>query len=135
MNGVNELHPASGGHVAAAFQRMDQHDVWDQNWAEGESVVQWEVLGTTTTIQGVLCCIDLDTSKHWLLMLVDTGGSVSYFGTSFHRERWPWFWVHADSNHQAIALFVDQVALAVDMKEITKAQFSNHPLSLKKETP
>lgn len=114
------LPAASGDQVAALFASWEHDGLWADNWSQSLRVND-RVPGTSTTIQGVLSCIDLDVTMAWLLMLVDpvpaelsaTGrrsASVRYLACSFNGElAWPWVWLDTDSNLGACAAFVDWV--------------------------
>lgn len=97
-------YPATGEQIVAHFRTYDHDKMWAENWAQGpEEHQDPNVPGTTTTIQGVLCCVDRDTTISWLMMVLDhpadtpQGRIVSYLCTTFNGPlNWPWAWIRVD---------------------------------------
>lgn len=99
-------YPATGEQIVAWFRTYDHDNMWADNWSQGpnEPLHNPDVPGTSTTIQGVLCCVDRDTTIAWLVMVVDHDGTaegwtVSYVATTYGGNGpWPWAWITADDN-------------------------------------
>lgn len=90
-------YPARGEEVVAVFRTLDLDGLWKDNWAQDKSAV--DVPDTSSSIQGVLCCVDRDDQCSWLLQIMDAGPEVvvSYLAVTFSREpQWPWAWIDPD---------------------------------------
>lgn len=105
--------PATGEQIVAYFRTWNHDAMWTDNWAQGISATDPRVPGTTTTIQGVLCCVDRDNTIAWLVMVCDsvegsTEWTVSYICAEF--GSWLWAWIRADDNLHACREFVNWLA-------------------------
>lgn len=120
---MSEHYPATGEQIVAWFRTYDHDKMWSENWTQGpnEPLHDPQIPDTTTTIQGVLCCVDRDNTIAWLMMLCDSpadtaeGWIVSYICMTYGGDGpWPWAWITADDDLHACREFLTWLELNDD---------------------